>query len=175
MATLHVDTRQFHFDPNVAAEKYDEWVHYQEFQRRNQGKRAVDVVAVEMGLHPHESWMIELKDYRNMQGEPKDFTPSEIVEDFRRKVVDTREGLADAAARAADDRERSHASCVLSALRCIAVLHLEPYTGHASRLFPRDPSANVRQKLKQLFGPKNPPLVLNMQTTLKAGVPWRES
>jgi hypothetical protein len=175
MATLRIDTLDFHFQPEIDARKYDHSRHYIEVVRQK-GKRAVDVVAVEMGSNPQRSWNIEVKDYRVIQGQPKDFAPSEIAEDVFRKVSDTREGLSDAAANAADAQEKSHASRSLSAQRCQIVFHLEPYAGPASRLFPRDPTAGVYQKLKQLFGPTDPPLlVLKIETTRRASVPWTTS
>lgn len=175
MATLRIDTLSFHFRPNVDAVKYDESRHYIDVIRLA-GKRAVDVVAVEQGHAPRKAWAIEVKDYRVINGPPKDFAPSEIANDVFRKVTDTREGLRDAAANAVDEGERSHAARVLSAPACRIVFHLEPYAGPASRLFPRDPTASVHQKLKQLFKPTAPRLlVLSIVTTRRADVPWTVS
>jgi hypothetical protein len=53
------------------------------------------------------------------------------------------------------------------------VLHLEPYAGDTSTLFPSGFAASVLQKLKQLVKNTDPnPLVLNIANTPAAGVPW---
>lgn len=171
MATLHVDTLDFHFETWIEAQKYDESVHYDAF--RQGGKRAVDVVAVETGANPQLAWLIEAKDYRDLRGQPKDFTPSEIASDVFRKVNDTLDGLADAAVSALDPAEMLHASRARAAATRQIVFHLEPYQGPASKLFPRDPSVGVLQKLTQLFGAVIP--VLNIATTRRANVPWTVS
>ena len=174
MATLHVDTLDFHFETWIEAQKYDESAHYDAF--RQGGKRAVDVVAVETGANLQLAWLIEAKDYRVIRGQPKDVLPSEIASDVFRKVSDTMDGLADAAANALDPAEMLHASRAMAAATLQIVFHLEPYQGPATKLFPRDPSANVLDKLKQLFGAVMPtPMVLNIATTRRANVPWTVS
>jgi hypothetical protein len=174
MATLRVDTLDFHFQTKIDAWKYDASQHYQTVWQN--GHRAVDVVATEMGANPQLAWLIEAKDYRNLHGQPKDFTPSEIASDVFRKVNDTLDGLADAAANAVDPAEMLRASRATTAATRQIVFHLEPYQGPATKLFPRDPSANVLQKLKQSFGAVTPPpMVLNIATTRRANVPWTVS
>lgn len=137
MATLRIDTIDLHYQPVIDARKYDDWQHYARL--RNKGMRAVDVVAVDHGLKPLRAWVVEVKDYRVLRGQPKDSLPSEIAEDVWRKVEDTYTGLQDAASNAEDVEERSHAFRVLGAERRQIVFHLEPYAGPASKLFPRDP------------------------------------
>jgi|SRR5579871_2131602 len=174
MATLRVDTLDFHFQPQIDAWQYDESQHYRTVWQA--GHRAADVVATEMGANPQLAWLIEAKDYRVLHGPPKDFTPSEMASDVFRKVRDTLDGLADAAANAIDPAEMLHASRATAAATRQIVFHLEPYQGPATKLFPRDPSAGVLQKLKQLFGAvMPPPMVLNIATTRRANVPWTVS
>ncbi len=175
MATLRVDTLDFHFHPAIDAQKYDETQHYLNVVRLR-GKRAVDVVAVEMGQNPQRAWLLEAKDYRALHGQPKDFTPSEMATDVFRKVTDTQEGLQDAAANAADHGEKSHAARAISVGNIQIVFHLEPYAGAATKLFPRDPTAGVLQKLRQLLRDADPkPMVLSTANTRKADVPWTVS
>ena len=175
MATLCVDTINLHFDPSIEARKYDDFQHYRDVLR-DRGMRAVDVVAIEAGANPQQSWKIEVKDYRVMSGQPKDFAPLQIAEDFFRKVNDTHSGLADAAANAANPDEKAHTARALCARSCQFVLHLEPYAGPATKLFPKDPTAGVIQKLKQIFGQMDPPLlVLKIENTRRVKVPWTAS
>jgi len=99
-----------------------------------------------------------------------------MAEDFFRKVSDSRDGLEDAAANAVDLKERQFASRATSVPTMQLVLHLEPYAGPAAKLFPRDPTTGVLQKLKQLFGGlDSQPLVLNIANTRRADVPWAVS
>ena len=56
------------------------------------------------------------------------------------------------------------------------VLHLEPHEGPHTKLFPRNFSGGVLQKLKQLVKQIDPePKVLNIANTRWAGVPWTVS
>jgi hypothetical protein len=174
MATLRVDTLYFHFDSNIEARKYDESRHYLEVVRVR-GKRAVDVTAVRPGNNPSHAWLIEAKDYRQLRGLPKDSLPSEIADDVLRKVTETLEGLSDTVVNGEEEGERSHAARVLGAHARHVVFHLEPHVGR-SKISPGDPSANVAQKLKQLFRDQHlTPQVLSIRTTAKAGVPWTVS
>lgn len=109
-------------------ENIDDSRNYQDVLRLP-GKRAVNVVAVEVGLNPQQARMMEAKACRVIRGQPKDFAPSEIASDFDRKAMDTRTGLSDASEKAADAHERTQATLALAAKRCQVVLHLEPYAG----------------------------------------------
>lgn len=173
--TLRIDTLDFSFRPEIDATKFDESEYYLEVWRKS-GNKAVDITAVECGNYPQRAWIIEAKDYRRIRGEPKDCRPSEIAHDVFKKVEDTRTGLNGAKLEAKNLEEKSHAAFVLAARTCQIVFHLEPYKGPASKFFPRDPTASVYQKLRQLFGATDAPiLVLNMRNTRSAGVPWAVS
>jgi hypothetical protein len=172
MPTLNFENLQFHFEPNIDASKYDKTRHYQNVVMPRGAMRAVDCTAVRHGQSPQRAWMIEVKDFRNLHGPPKDATPTAMIEDFRKKIADSRQGLQDASQNAEDDMERSHALRFLSAVECQVVLHLEPYQGPHTKLLP-DPTANILQKLRKLRPAGDPtPLVLNIATTRRAGVPW---
>lgn len=177
MATLRVDSIDFHFQPNVDPLQYDSSTHYRTvFQK--QGKKAVDVVVVEHGGYPRTSWLLEVKDYRVLRGQPRDFYPSEIAEDLCRKVTDTLDGLSDASVNAQDALERQHALRSASAPDRQIIFHFEPYIGNATRLFPKGVAASVLQRLKQnpLFGRAGLPLkMLKIDNTRSAGVPWTAS
>jgi hypothetical protein len=176
MATLRIDTLDFHFLPEIDARKYDETAHYKQVVRQT-GKRAVDIVAVPMGANPQRVWIVEAKDYRVLRGRPKHSSYIEMAEDFVRKVSDSLDGLVDAAAKAADAGERQYAARATSAQTRQAVLHLEPYDGPATRLFQGDdPASRVLMKLKQMLSHlDSPPLVLNIASTRRANVPWTVS
>lgn len=171
MATLRIDTIDFHFKPAIEARKYDEFEYYIG-GLRTKGMRAVNVVAFKNGANPKQSWLIEVKDYRIIRGQPTDFAPAQIAVDFFRKVKDTQAGLVEVATNATNPEEKAHLTRALRARSFQIVFHLEPYAGPATKLFPKDPTAGVLQKLRQMFGPMDPPLlVLGIENTRKANVP----
>ena len=175
MATLRVDSLHFHFWPSIAATKYDESDYYLRVLQQR-GRKAVDVVAIEVGADPDPVWLIEAKDFRNIRGEPKKSNTTGLANSVFQKVNDTREGLRDAASNATDPTERQHAQRAITPTHTKIVLHLEPHQGPASKLFPRNLAAGVLQKLKQLVKHIDPePKVLNIANTRKAAVPWTVS
>ena len=175
MATLRVDSLDFHFRTSIEATKYDESTHYLTVLQQ-QGKKAVDVVAIEVGANPDPVWLIEAKDFRNIRGEPKESNTIGLPKSVLQKVDDTCEGLRDAAINPTDLDEKQYAQRVITATHTKIVLHLEPYQGPATKLLPRNPAAGVLQKLKQLVKHIDPePRVLNIENTRKAGVPWTVS
>jgi hypothetical protein len=175
MATLRVDFLDFHFRPSIEATKYDQSAHYLTVLQQ-QGKKAVDVVAIEVGANPDPVWLVEAKDFRSIRGEPKESNTIGLPKSVLQKVDDTREGLKDAATNATDPTERQYAQRAVTTRNTKIVLHLEPYQGPATKLLPRNPAAGVLQKLKQLVKHIDPePRVLNIANTRKAGVPWMVS
>jgi hypothetical protein len=175
MATLQVDSLSFHFQPSIAATKYDESAHYMTVLQQ-QGKKAVDVVAIEVGANPDPVWLIEAKDFRTIRGTPKESNTTGLPKSVLQKVDDTREGLRDAAINATDPDEREYAQRAITAAHTKIVLHVEPYQGPATKLLPRDPAAGVLQKLRQLVKHIDPqPQVLNIATTRRSAVPWNVS
>lgn len=143
---------------------------------QQQGKKAVDVVAIEVGANPDPVWLIEAKDFRTIRGTPKESNTTGLPQSVLQKVDDTREGLRDAAINAIDPTERQYAQRASASQNTKIVLHLEPYQGPATKLLPRNPAAGVLQKLKQLVKHIDPdPRVLNIANTRKAGVPWTVS
>lgn len=84
--------------------------------------------------------------------------------------------MADATRNAADPVEKKLASRANSATGRRVVLHLEPYNGPHSALFPVGFAAGVLQKLKGLMRDVDPnPLVVNIARTRSAGLPWTVS
>jgi len=175
MATIRVDSLDFHFRTSIEAIKYDESAHYLTVLQR-QGKKAVDIVAIEMGSNPDPVWLIEAKDFRSIRGEPKEANTMGLPKSVLQKVDDTCDGLRHAAINATDPTEKQYAQRAITPTNTKIVLHLEPYRGPATKLLPRNPAAGVLQKLKQLVKHIDPePKVLNIANTRKAAVPWTVS
>jgi hypothetical protein len=175
MVSLQVDTLNFAFTATVAdAQIYDRWVHYLTVWNAPPGrKKAVDVVAVEVGTPPGACWMIEGKDFRVITNPPKPSNIGGLAQFVADKVQDSIAGLIDAAANATTPAEKSLATLAVSATTRRVVLHLEPHVGAHSALFPTGFQASVFQKLKQLVrGIDRNPLVLNIADTPSADVPW---
>src|ERR1700738_439302 len=97
MATLQVDTLRFMFQPSVAALKYDESQHFLTVWQPRTGQSAMDVVAFKMTAHPDSTWLIEAKDFRVVRGTPKPSNLAGLAQSVRKKALDTRSGLQDAA------------------------------------------------------------------------------
>jgi hypothetical protein len=137
----------------------------------------MDAVAVQRTTDPPDCWLIEAKDFRFVRGIPNEKNGALLPDTVASKARDTLEGLKDAALNAEVEHERALAQLARKAARVRVVLHLEPYTGAPSKLFPVNPNpANIQQKLKQLTRDLDPnPLVLSISTTAKANVPWTVS
>ena len=175
MATLRIDSLDFHFSTSIDATKYDESAHYLTVLRQGD-KKAVDVVAIKLGANPDLVWLIEAKDFRIIRGVPKESNTTGLARSLLQKVDDTRDGLNDMATNATDHAERQFAQRAITPTHTKIVLHLEPYQGPATKLLPHNPAAGVLQKLKQLVKHIDPePKVLNIGNTRKARVPWTVS
>jgi hypothetical protein len=173
MPILQVDSLQFTFSETVTAEKYDDWFHYRSVWNRNGRQKAMDVVAIEISTIQGTTWLIEVKDYRVIDCPPKPSNLTGLPQTVADKAIHTVNGLKDAASKATIISEREHAVQSLTLPVKRVILHLEPHKGPRTALFPSGFSANVLQKLKQLVSDIDPnPLVLNMNTTPAAGVPW---
>ncbi len=171
MPTLQVDSLQFTFAPEVAAELYDKWQHYA-VALSHAGKKAMDVVAVENPAAPSVTWLIEAKDFR-MPYPPIRSKIAGLAQTVADKTTDTLDGLSHASTNATVASEKRHSSIALSAPAKRVVLHLEPHVGPHSALFPVGFPASVLQRLRQLVKSIDPnPLVLNIANTATAGVPW---
>ncbi|MEN9557600.1 MAG: hypothetical protein RLZZ232_3886 [Planctomycetota bacterium] len=178
MASLPVDTLNFTFSAAIAnAQLYDQWIHYTTvFNAPPGGKKAIDVVAVEAGVAPATTWMIEAKDFRVITNPPKSSNIGGLAQLVADKVQDSIAGLTDAAASATTPSEKSLAVLAISAPTKRVVLHLEPHVGAHSALFPAGFAASVLQRLRQLVRSIDPnPLVLNIANTPSASVPWTVS
>lgn len=174
MATLVVDNLAFSFHGNHLATKYDDWLHYRRFGPAA-GMKAVDAVAIRQTTIPPYCWLVEAKDFRAIRGEPGDKNLIALPAMVASKALDSWTGLeAAACSDKAEASEREFAQLARRARRVRVVLHMEPYVGTTTTLFPLNPSpASIQQKLKQLVGKLDSnPLVLTIETTAKAGVPW---
>ena len=176
MPALLVDNLRFEFQSTHVAEKYDEWAHYKSVWNAAGGRRAVDVVAMRLQTAPPTAWFIEAKDYRRISQPPEATNLKGLAETVAGKVLDSISGLENAAAEATSDKERLHAQRAIAAKSRRVVLHLEPHVGGHSKLFPAGFRAGVLQKLRQLLRDVDrTPLVLDMASTPRAGVPWTVS
>lgn len=138
-----------------------------------EGRRACDVVAVEIASAPVTTWLIEAKDFRVITDPPRPSHIGGLAQTVAGKAMHTLAGLADAAVNAVVASEKDHATIALAALAKRVVLHLEPHSGPYSALFPAGFPASVLQKLKQLVKAIDPnSLVLNIANTPASGVPW---
>lgn len=170
MSALQVDNLCFTFSPHVVAEAYDAWHYYAMISA--QGRKAVDVVAVENPAAPTTAWLIEAKDFRPKYP-PLPSRIGSLAETVALKMEHTLRGLEDAAGNATVVSEKHHAGLAVAALTKRVVLHLEPHVGPYSALFPAGFPASVLQKLRQLVKTIDAnPLVLNKADTPAAGVPW---
>lgn len=167
MPTINVDGLVFSFQTNMSAQKYDEWKHYRDVWNREGRQKAIDVVAVNKST----VWLIEVKDFRKIRGEPNHIAG--LAQLVAEKVRDSLGGLHDAAKNATISDEKQLAIKATKATTKRVVLHLEPHSGTFSKLFPPNLAPSVLQKLKQLVREIDVrPLVLNIQTTKSAKVPW---
>ena len=176
MATLQVDNLCFNFHRQMAAEKYDDWIHYRTVWNKHGHQKAVDVVALRLKATPPVVYLIEAKDFRQIRGEPSNIAG--LAEDVLKKVQDTLAGLADAASQAINKTEREHAVRTMNARTRRVVLHVEPYdsSGSCSSLFPRKFPAGVFQKLKQLIRDiDSDPVLVEIKTCPRLNLPWTVS
>ncbi|MCE5273405.1 hypothetical protein LLH00_19175 [bacterium] len=179
MPTLQVETLRFDFAASVIAEKYDDWNHYRNvWTKKVVDPKAMDVVAVESQVNPVRgltTWLIEAKDYRILTVEPPLKKISNLPQTVADKARDTLTGLTDAASNASVPSEKLHAIKAVNTAAKRIVFHLEPYVGSGpgARLFLANTAANILGKLKQLVKDIDPkPLVLNIENTPAADVPW---
>ena len=173
MATFKEGNLVFTFQTNLVILEYDKSVFHQTI-RVPLKKSGVDFVACRRKTPPPDFWLIEVKDFRVIRGAPGEKNVSELPRTIAAKMLDTIEGLKDAANRAVNNEERMVSGLAANATKVRVVLHLEPYEGTHTRLFPKNPSpANIMQKLKQLLDClDSKPLVTSMATTGRSGVPW---
>jgi hypothetical protein len=174
MPVLQVESFQFTFNPDVAAQCYDQWQHYRNiWNTGGRNQKAVDVIAVENPAAPAATWLIEAKDFRVVTDPPKPSHIAGLAETVASKAEDSLAGLAHAAANASVVLEKNHAAIAMASPTKRIVLHLEPHTGPHTALFPAGFPASVLQKLRQLVKAIDPnPLILNIANTPAAGVPW---
>ncbi|WP_395744687.1 hypothetical protein [Prosthecobacter sp.] len=177
MPRLQVDTLSFDFGAGVNAQLYDRSQHYTTVWNASPGgKKAVDVVAVQSMPPPSTTWLIEAKDFRVITNPPRPCNIGRLAQLVTDKVNDTLAGLADATSHASEPGEKAIAASALASGVKRVVLHLEPHTGPHTALFPTAFAANVLQQLRQLVRSIDAnPLVLNIASTSRAGVPWNVS
>lgn len=183
MPTIQEGSLRFSFPSNFATTGYDRSHHYRDV-RQKLDESAVDIVAFRHRNRPPDLWLLEVKDFRDLRGEPGAKNDrAKLPDNTVRKAADTLIGLRDAAVNAARPREREFAAKAIKRTRNRVALHLEPFKGR-SKLFPEQPSpSHVFQKMKQLLQTHpelDPnPLVLSMRTIERARkyerIPWSVS
>lgn len=176
MPTIREQRLSFSFPPSFLLAKYEAWHHYRHV-RQPLGEKAVDIVAFRRRNRPTPLWLIEVKDFRDLTGEPgaknnRSNLPANVIQ----KAADTLSGLRDAALSAEVVDERAFAAEALQHSPNRVALNMEPFRG-PSRLFPEQPArSNVLQKMKQLLKAHpelDPhPQVLSTANTKGARVPW---
>ena len=89
----------FRFSTGCLASTFDQWAFYRnQFQAVAGGCKAIDVLCVA----DNESWLIEVKDYR----QHRRINAIDVADEIAIKVRDTLPGLASLAKTANDDNER---------------------------------------------------------------------
>ena len=139
------------------------------------GAKVVDVVGND--ARTPTVWLIEAKDFRVITAAPRPAQVSDLAITVNGKCRQTLSSLA-VVARGVPSSASTHAAAALAIGSQRVVLHLEPHPpgGVHSRLFPSSFAANVLMKLRQLVRDLDvSPLVLDIQHTPAAGVPWSVS
>ena len=138
----------FTFPEDYCATKYDDWEHYEIFQNscnlRNKidtnekgkneidqsvdndnGSSGVDIIA----LHESTLWLIEIKDYYQLESKPNAQSIDEKLSDLpyliARKVRDSLAGLVSAKFKAEKQEEKDFAHLALNCNEIKIVLHIE--------------------------------------------------
>jgi len=173
MSQIQEQRITFTFLPQVSAEHYEHWQHYQTVTQRVQGTKCVDISVIETTATPETLYLLEVKDFRKIDFPPKPCNLTGLAQTVVAKAQDTITGLSDAATNASNPSEQSFARIATSVKQKRIVLHLEPHTGALIALFPTNFAVGVYQKLKQLARHIDPkPLVLDCSTTKSNIVPW---
>ena len=178
MILIRVESLTFHFDASVNADKYDNWQHVNNDWADRQGKKKMDLVAVEPMPAVQTLWMVEAKDFRIVTNPPKPSNVAGLPQTVADKARHTLLGLADAAENAQRPSEWGLSSRTKACKTTRIVLHLEPHSpsGMHTALFPKNFVASVYQRMKQLVSHIDPnPLVLEISNTPQARVPWSVS
>lgn len=138
----------FTFPEDYRATKYDNWEHYEIFQNscnlRNKidtnekGKNGIDQSVVNdsgssgvdiIALHESTLWLIEIKDYYQLEFEPNSQSIDEKLSDLpyliARKIRDSLAGLVSAKFKAEKQEEKDFAHSALNCNEIKIVLHIE--------------------------------------------------
>ena len=138
----------FTFPEDYRATKYDNWEHYEIFQNscnlrdkidtnekgkngidqsvdNDSGSSGVDIIA----LHESTLWLIEIKDYYQLESEPNAQSIDEKLSDLpyliARKIRDSLAGLVSAKFKAEKQEEKDFAHLALNCNEIKIVLHIE--------------------------------------------------
>ena len=164
MIKIKIGDLTFTFAQDATVSEYDDWKFYRkQFNSAFKSSKAVDLIYV----GDRETWLIEVKDYRQY---PRTKTIG-LGEEIAFKVRDTLAGLVSAKCYASDTDEKQIAKKALSRDRLRVVLHLEQPKKH-SKTFPRAINPrNMELKLKQLLKAVDAhPKVVDQSTS---AMPWR--
>ena len=172
MTAVQVERLEFTFTASAAPFQYERAG--QNVHGWPRGVQVVDVVAHDVGETDEIVWLIEAKDYRKITKPPQPSKLAKLAETVKQKVEGTLASLPVVAETSHDDDARAHATKSRGVARRRVVLHLEPYPpgGPHDALF-RGLEGSVLQKLRQILRDiDRDPLVLNIDRTPRARVPW---
>lgn len=153
----------FNFPDEAVVEKFDGWLFVRNYQRTNQGTKAIDLVA----LRPDDEccWLIEATDYRifaNQRAIDKVNKPSVLVDEFEKKIKDSLV-LLDAAKVSAPQAQQLFAQDVLAKAKKRAVFHIEPHIKTPNLCPAPEHLADIKSALKQrLRDIDRNPIVMSM-------------
>ena len=139
----------FNFPGEAVVEKFDGWPFVRDYQRQNQGTKAIDLVA----LRPDDEccWLIEATDYRifaNQRAIDKVNKPSVLVDEFEKKIKDSLV-LLEAAKVSAPQAQQSFAREALDRTKKRAVFHIEPHVKTPNLCPAPEHLADIKGVLKQ--------------------------
>ncbi len=171
MRHVQVGRLTFGFADPVAAEQYE--VAGKVVGGWPIGAAVVDIVAVD-GAEDGTAWLIEVKDFRQIDKPPQPANLQDLPATVERKVRGTLLGLR-AITTLSHHRLAPHAGSAGRAACTRIVLHAEPYPrgGVHSKLFPVGFPVGLHQKLRSLVRDIDPdPLILTLSLSAASGVPW---
>ncbi|WP_439840697.1 hypothetical protein [Aeromonas veronii] len=166
MSEIKEGSLTFHFPDSAQATKFDEWDFLREYQRENQGVKAVDILAME-DEHAQTCWFVEVKDYRDRP----QIKLVELVGIVDQKVRDSLRVL-NVAKTDAMGNERNFAHSVSSVIHHKVVLHIEPLPS-TSKIFPTTKDfPSLKMLLKSRLNDIDSSPIVMYQQTKKSGVFW---
>jgi hypothetical protein len=163
MRTFTEGNLVFHFWANHLVERVDQWATPPKVKQR---PKAVDFAVCRRSAGDRRYWLLEVKDYRVLQGTPKALSSLEMAQDFIDKIAGSMQLIQWQAATGNEG-----AITLSKKQERIPVLHMElPISSSRIAPFPKGIQASVLQKLRQTHAN-----CLVLDTRTKARVPWTVS